>query len=439
MQDEEEVSPQHQPVSSTTKIELVQIIQQWMRDYPGQGFPQLAKHDQYSFESNFATEATLSETNERIWITRLGVLNIYQGWIVEKTDGSYLLVKAQYFRSDGHVYFPWLGDDLGFSDIMVAHHKEVPRQFLSIRAYARKRGVTMYDVLHEHDISHRDLVSEKRTQLDKDYKDKSPSLSSLDFENEQAMMTRWMTARDKTPPTAPSSTTGEKRTRSGRLIKERTTIKEESDDDDNNLSAVPATPPPTKKTRRLQSPFNPASKSPAAASSSPITLPLTPSSSRRSTSTVATPLSFQNYNSDGTLKLRTSHSSSSIFSSSPGAPAPPLLTLRYYLSNPSLGAIPTPYPQGLPTKTKFFKDAAAAYYTSGKRGNEIVAASVKVEGAGGGWGGAIVVRKDKSGEAAWEEVGRVVGMMREQMMGKRGKKEGGKGVVGEVRCIVGGK
>ncbi|KAL8956790.1 MAG: hypothetical protein Q9193_005776, partial [Seirophora villosa] len=109
-------------------------------------------------EEQFATEATLTETGEQIYVTRLGIMDQYMGLVLERSDGSCMLVKASFFRKPrGHVYFPWLGGDLGFSDKEVAHHREVPKHRISIRAYARKRGMDAEDVLNLYDISKHDL------------------------------------------------------------------------------------------------------------------------------------------------------------------------------------------------------------------------------------------------------------------------------------------
>ncbi|KAL8946367.1 MAG: hypothetical protein Q9222_007228 [Ikaeria aurantiellina] len=414
MEDEDEPPLQHPPVLTNTKVELVQIIQQWMDDHPGQGFPALAKYDHFSLESNFATEASLSDTDERVWITRLGILEIYQGWILEKPDGFYLLVRSQYFKNDGHIYFPWLGDDLGFSDISVAHHKDVPKRLLSIHAYARKRGLNADDVLNEHDISKQDLASEDQSQKDRNYSDGNSTLSSdLDPDDDEPLTACWDNAQEAVSQTSPS-TTGGKRTRSGRLVKQPIRINEEPTDDDSEDASTSATTISNKKkTRRLQSPFN--LTTPAT------TLPLTPST-RRSSSTIATPSSSHHHGGNATQTPPYSDLSTPFSQATSSTP----LTLHYFLSTPSLGYIPTSYPI-LPSKKQFFKDAAAAFCTSGKRSTDIIAASIKLEGTGA----AVVVRKDKSGDGAWEAV---VAEMDGKGKGKKGK---GKKVVGEVRCITG--
>ncbi|KAL8821085.1 MAG: hypothetical protein Q9223_000810 [Gallowayella weberi] len=149
------------PVVTKNKADLVRILKGWIDSHPTQRIPELAKHDRDSLESNFAIEASLIETGERIWIIRLGVIDMYQGWVLEKPNGTYLLVKAQY-RKGGYVYYPWLGSEMGYSDEAIANHKDVPRQVLSLRLYSRKRELDSEDVLNDFDISQAALEFEEQ-------------------------------------------------------------------------------------------------------------------------------------------------------------------------------------------------------------------------------------------------------------------------------------
>ncbi|KAL8875654.1 MAG: hypothetical protein Q9192_009013, partial [Flavoplaca navasiana] len=150
------------PLVISSKRELVSMLKEWIDTHPNLRIPELAKYDRNSFENSFAMEASLTETNERIWIIRLGVIDKYQGWVLEKLDGSVVLVKAQY-RKGGYVYYGWLGGDLGYSDEVIAHHKNVPRLVLTIRMYARMRNLDAEDVLNEYDISKEALEFDERT------------------------------------------------------------------------------------------------------------------------------------------------------------------------------------------------------------------------------------------------------------------------------------
>ncbi|KAL9027622.1 MAG: hypothetical protein Q9180_007304, partial [Flavoplaca navasiana] len=140
------------PIVTSSVIELVGLLKDWIMRHPSLRIPELAKYDRHSLEDNFAIQASLVETGERVWILRLGVIDLYQGWVLEKPDGSKLLVKAQY-RKGGHVYYPWLGGDSGYSDEVIASHQDIPRQLLSLRAYARKQNLDAEDVLNDYDIS----------------------------------------------------------------------------------------------------------------------------------------------------------------------------------------------------------------------------------------------------------------------------------------------
>ncbi|KAI4142058.1 MAG: hypothetical protein L6R39_005096 [Caloplaca ligustica] len=146
------------PVATNTKKELVSIIKAWIDSHPQQRFPEVANYDRFSFESQFAFKASLTDTGERVYILRLGIIEQYQGWVLEKSDGSHILVKSQYLRSKGgHVYYPWLGGDLGFSDQEIAHHRDVPKVRMTIRGYARAKRLDPEDLLNEYDIVLHDL------------------------------------------------------------------------------------------------------------------------------------------------------------------------------------------------------------------------------------------------------------------------------------------
>ncbi|KAI4240402.1 MAG: hypothetical protein L6R42_011521, partial [Xanthoria sp. 1 TBL-2021] len=150
------------PMIHSSKIELVRLLKDWITSHPNIRIPALARYDKNSLENSFAMEASLVGTNERIWIIRLGVIDMYQGWVLKKADGSIILVKAHY-RKGGYVYYGWLGNDIGYSDEVIAHHKDVPRLVLTLRLYARKRNLDAEDVLNEYDISEDALEPENPT------------------------------------------------------------------------------------------------------------------------------------------------------------------------------------------------------------------------------------------------------------------------------------
>ncbi|KAL8721183.1 MAG: hypothetical protein Q9225_002069, partial [Loekoesia sp. 1 TL-2023] len=212
-----------------------------MDSHPQQRFPTLANYDRFSFADDFAREATLADTGERIWILRLGVIERYQGWVLEGPDGFHILVKAQYTRKHGgHVYFPWLGGDLGFSDEIIAHHQLVAKQRYSIRAYARKKDLDPDDVLSEYDISKQDLGSGTSREVVKAVNKKSPedvdedsdssltSLSSL-----VPLMNHWK-AKNLQPS---NKTTGKKRPRNAKLLKGAKAIKIEPEEEIAKITA----------------------------------------------------------------------------------------------------------------------------------------------------------------------------------------------------------
>ncbi|KAI4124575.1 MAG: hypothetical protein LQ338_004737 [Usnochroma carphineum] len=108
-------------------------------------------------------------------------------------------------------------------------------------------------------------------------------------------------------------------------------------------------------------------------------------------------------------------------------------TFHFYLSDPTLGAVPHSYPlNALPSRSTFFHNAIAAHDMVSTPG-QVVAASVRVVCARGPSERPIVVPKDAGGKAAWGELLRVIGAV----MGRKEEVAGGGGKVEcEVRCIA---
>ncbi|KAL8727460.1 MAG: hypothetical protein Q9166_006048 [cf. Caloplaca sp. 2 TL-2023] len=479
------------PVSAKSKIELVAMLRAWIDSHPTLRIPELARYDRNAFESNFAVEASIVETGERIWVIRLGVLDMYQGWVIDRPDGSNLLVKAKY-RKSGYEYYPWLGHNLGYSDEAIAHHKDVPRQVISLRQYSQKRALDAEDVLNAYDISRAALEFEEAplktrglAKVIKDSQESNTSLSSSPADPElraiQCAGQKGADARGKKRDSSgryrkgyyksiANSTEHPERSKFGftpskrrRLLSlprpppsEFTVIRtlEEIEDlqlrskvdrmhtllqiktvgdcycalikkngnfedavrylsasdrqptstifsraADTSLNATPPRPSKLLPNRDL-----PKTPSPGRFNGPNLVGLATPFASTRSTTPVAyltpTPVFSPSHNTTTTFYL--------------------------FLSNASMGAIPISFSK-LTTRTKFFKEATAAYFLSSNaasNGDDIIAASVMISGMNR----AIVVRKDKVGIEAWEEVGRVV----------RDMVKMGQGVEAEVRCIVGG-
>ncbi|KAL8807420.1 MAG: hypothetical protein Q9182_000759 [Xanthomendoza sp. 2 TL-2023] len=466
------------PVVTKNKADLVRILKGWIDSHPTQRIPELAKYDRDSLESNFAIEASLIETGERIWIIRLGVIDLYQGWVLEKPNETYLLVKAQY-RKGGYVYYPWLGSDLGYSDDAIANHKDVPRQVLSLRLYSKKRELDSEDVLNDFDISKAALEFEDQEASHgvKGSQDSDSELSSLSSSSSnKPLMTRRIKLHDQpsskrdrphggngfspkkkktkftnvknntisdgpsilsTTPTSPTAAAHTQmdiqdthtQTQIGRLLKifpsataavcktilvNNNGVFDNALDDLCNLQNTPTSPNATVSHNTIAAPVTPPTRR-----------------SQRSKNTLQTPPpSTHHKRSNGHNKLATpfstDHSNTPSPSTHPSPSPSPTTTFNFYLSNPSLGAVPIPF-RTLATKLKFFKEATAAYTLSSTTqvSEGIVAASVLVAGMKR----AVVVRRDRRGDAAWGEVVRVVGEMEREVVG---------GVEGEVRCIVSG-
>ena len=454
------------------------LLKDWIDSHPNLRIPELSKYDRNLLEDNFAIEASLVETGEHVWILRLGVMDMYQGWALEKPDGSKMLVRSHY-RKGGHVYYGWLGGELGYSDEVIAHHQDVPRLVLSLRLYARRRKLDAEDVLNEYDVSKEALEFENRepkaagpaaaggAMEESDTALSSPPSESDSDEplvNVRASRKRVFgkantlnakkRAKLSTSPTTKSEGTNdllriddaEVRSKVKKLhkvfptvtiavcecvlLKNKGNVDTALDDlyglqTTSTDSTVSDDSPPAQATRQSQR---------AKPTANP---PCTPSPAARTknasttTTHLATPFSSSAHSPS---------SSSLTYPPTPQTPSSTFLlhtrrnkqptTLKFFLADPTLGAIPLPY-HSIKSRQKFFSEAIAAHFlTSGGAAvseaerESVVAVSVCVTGMGS----PIVVRRGKGGNVGWEEVGRVVGE------GKR--VAGGGGVEVEVRCVV---
>ncbi|KAL8790352.1 MAG: hypothetical protein Q9213_000705 [Squamulea squamosa] len=470
------------PVTTSSKHELVALLKDWIEEHPNLRIPELAKYDRNFLENNFAIEASLVETGERIWIIRLGVIDLYQGWVLEKPDGSNMLVKAQY-RKGGYVYYPWLGGEFGYSDEAVAHHQDVPRSVLTLRLYARKRQLDAEDVLNEYDISEAALEAENpqsvtpdANMIIEDSQESDTPLSSPPSDSEASDMINWgsnkrrsranpyVTKGTKSRPnkqiktsnsmdatfnnltipspshTPPASANTIRtlmeiqdphvRSKVKKLHKifpamtlavcESVLLKNKCNIDDaiDDLDGIQNIPTSTDATFSDDTPPAMATRARRAARDH---LPQTPSPSRRSKSNapkLATPFSTD----QSTVSFGYPTPKTPSFRSISNAAT----TINFFLSNPSMGAVPFPF-ASIKSMQKFFIEAIAAHFLTSHSISDtdkesVVAASVTVSGMNH----AIVVRKNKVGNPAWDEVGRIVKEM-EKM---------GRVVEVEVSCIV---
>ncbi|KAI4219352.1 MAG: hypothetical protein LQ349_008375 [Xanthoria aureola] len=463
------------PVVTSNNFELVNLLKDWIDSHPNLRIPELSKYDRNSLEDNFAIEASLVETGARVWILRLGVLDMYQGWVLEKPDGSKMLVRSHY-RKGGHVYYGWLGGELGYSDEVIANHHDVPRLVLSLRLYARRRKLDAEDVLNEYDVSNEALEFENREPKAaaggaiEDGVESDTALSSPPSESEsdeEPIISRASRKRGsgkansasrskKRAKLSTSSTTNPKgandllgidaaevRRKVKKLhkvfpavtiavcecvlLKNKGNVDNALDDlyglQTSTDSTISDDGPPAQATRRSQR---------AKPTANP---PCTPSPARTknaNTTYLATPFSSSAHSPSSSLAYPpTPHTPSSLL---PRTNQP--TTLKFFLADPTLGAIPIPY-HSIKSRQKFFSEAIAAHFlTSGAAVSEMeresvvaVSVCVRLEGMGMGMmGSPIVVRRGKGGNVAWEQVGRVVGE------GER--VGGGGGVEVEVRCVV---
>ncbi|KAL8653897.1 MAG: hypothetical protein Q9226_003652 [Calogaya cf. arnoldii] len=445
------------PIACSSKIELVKLLKDWIDSHPNLRIPELAKYERNSLEDNFAIEASLVETGARVWIIRLGVIDMYQGWVLEKSDGSKVLVKAQY-RKGGHVYYGWLGGELGYSDKVIAHHEDVPRQVLSLRGYARKQHLDPEDVLNEYDLSRAalepgqtpepttpatvvgsqesdtDLASPPPSDSDDPLVDtrasrKRPAAKQRGpISKKQAKISTFFPTKSQIEKDLLSIDDDEVRGKVKQLHKvfptvtvavcECVLLKNKGDIDHaiDDLYGLQNVPSSTDATVSDDGPPAKATRSRRAKLAAQQNMPRTPSPTRTKSSS--------------TIQLGTpflSHQSPSFGYPTPQTPSictrpSPTTTFQFFLSDPSMGAIPIPF-NSIKTKQKFFTEAITAHFLTshGEENESVVAASVVILGMGH----PIVVRR-KNGNPAWEEVGRVVKEVEKL----------GEGAEVEVRCVV---
>ncbi|KAL8771976.1 MAG: hypothetical protein Q9209_002641 [Squamulea sp. 1 TL-2023] len=467
------------PIITRTKTELVALIKTWIEEHPSLRIPELAKYDRNSLETNFAIEASLSKTRERIWVIRLGVVDMYQGWVLKKPDGFSILVKAQY-RKGGYVYYPWLGGELGYSDEAIADHKDVPRLVLTLRLYARKQHLDPEDVLNEYDISEAALdvgngqpVTPDASKTIKDSQESDTPLSSPPSDSEMTDAMVWTSSKRRfrgdpygtksrlskrtkastlmdatfnnsnvpSPTQTPPTSTDAVRTLSeiqdpqvrGKVkqihkifpamtlaVCESVLVKNKCNIDDaiDDLERLQNIPTSTDATFSNDTPPAMATRARRTARDD---IPKTPTPSRRTKSNapkLGTPFSTDQSTISFGYPTPKTPSFRSISNTA--------TTMNFFLSDPSMGAVPFPF-ASIKSKQKFFIEAIAAHFLtshsiSDQDKHSVVAASVTISGMNH----AIVVRKDKAGNPAWDEVGRIVKEM-EKM---------GQGMEVEVSCIV---
>lgn len=394
-----------------SKIELVAAVKQWMDEHPSRLFPEIVKYARHSMEEQFATEATLTETGEPIYITRLGIMEQYMGLVLERSDGSCMLVKASFFRKPrGHVYFPWLGGDLGFSDKEVAHHREVPKHRISIRAYARKRGMDAEDVLNMYYISKHDLEdTPPRSALPTApargadvAEDSDSSLTSL--ASSVPLIHGYRRPKGGGNASAAKTCTTKRRLSNRAPLPQSKAIKLEWPQDVSSRITASTTH------GAIRDYFSQASTKVRHSKPSHLAFPpLEATTSIRS--------QFPGSDKHGAAVVLQTPPASTFGTPFSPANSPAQVTFHYFLSDPLVGAIPHVYPTAsLPSKQRFLNEAMAAHKTVGPK-SEVFAVSVSF-GAGKR---AVVVRRD-GGQAGWDEVVRVV-------KGMRGRMEV------EVRCL----
>ncbi|KAL8871751.1 MAG: hypothetical protein Q9174_002483 [Haloplaca sp. 1 TL-2023] len=450
-----------------SKFKIVAAVNKWIEEHPNLRVPVLSSYDSINLETLFATEATLTENGEKVWILRLGIVDLYQGWVLEKADGTSTLVKSQYTRKDGHAYYPWIGgEDFTFSDNMIADHKIVKKKIIPIRRYAAIKRLDPEDVLNRYDISKAALedptLEKPQAEVIDIRGDESDSpLSPLP--DEEVVNNTSKKRKFSTPSRASRNLPGSDSDSSEPLIKKtslRSSVKVNAAGptiDSTSLGqGVPdadtyfpfgvlkpqkfTTPSRASRSQCQAQWSTPQQSILSAAYPTPETSQHSPDfheSIRRDRSLYAgldlSP-SYGNASLAQHSDIQSAHQHSNFSANRTTAKPftiatakPGQIKFHYFLADPTLGAMPHTYTT-LPTKEKFFRDATTAYntaasWTPGQKPN-IVAASIKLAGMDT----PLVVPVGKPGKDAWEEVKGCI----EEMM------NAGSGVWGDIKILVGG-
>ncbi|KAL8776213.1 MAG: hypothetical protein Q9194_003297 [Teloschistes cf. exilis] len=455
-----------------SKVQIVRAINDWIKSHPERRVPVLARHDEASFQQSFAMEANLMATGESVWICRLGVVDTYQGWVLEQPDRSYVLVKSQYTRKHGHIYYAWIGGDgFDFSSEIIAHHRDHPKVMLSIKAYARKRGFDAEDVLNDHDISLSEREPEEAQEVEQPepkeggevQDDSTSSLTTLTDVESRASLKDFQTPQNRRCQQFSSkfSAGGHIKTTTNHYPKAKSKVRKpisRSKYQDKNaplknlgVDNFPMTQAYVKSDSGTPCPMDSGTVVASLADDSNHFYTPAPGPNRHGTSLMPQyePIAYPTppdhkdpyYHQQSPTAGPLGHfpySNAPDYHGVPGSTG--TTTFHFYLSNPALGAIPKAY-ASIISKDKFFKEAMAAHQllsssssnstnsTNNNNNNNntntgaIIAASALVIGINR----PIVVRKDAQGKTAWEELKRVVESI----------EKGGNGAEVEVTCIVG--
>ncbi|KAL8665159.1 MAG: hypothetical protein Q9168_007754, partial [Polycauliona sp. 1 TL-2023] len=345
-----------------------------------------------------------------------------------------MLVKARY-RKGGHVYHGWLGGDEGYSDEIIAHHKDLPRLVLSLRLYARKQNLDAEDVLNEYDITKEALEAEEDTPMPmtppstgsiKDTRDSDSTLTSPPSESDsddpitlsrasrkrssgkekatKAKKKAKVTSSDTASPTFRRSTQTmqdlkriddpELRAEVQRLHRMFPTVSvtvwesillknkgnaDDAIDDFYNLQNVSSSTNTIVSEDGLEDgPPAVSTRSRRANLTVQANMPQTPSTPRTNSFSPAQQLGtpFSSHQSPRSYGYPTPQTPSTSFR----AVRNPTTTFQFFLSDPSMGAIPIPF-SDIKSKIKLFNEATAAHFltsatTSEAENESVVALSI---------------------------------------------------------------
>ncbi|KAL8826975.1 MAG: hypothetical protein Q9170_007202, partial [Blastenia crenularia] len=346
------------PHSALNKIGLVRILKGWIDSHPSQRFPELSRYDMWSFQDHFAALASLTDTKEDLWVFRLGIVEQYLGWVLAKPDGSHILVRAQYFRKHkGHVFYPWLGGERGFSDEIIAYPRGVR---VSMKMYAKEMNLDPDDLLNEYNITKEDLEhqigSQPQSQLLKNEITTVTTKSINDAETSGlsfASMSSFVPLVDHlkaqkssklTPPTESTKSTRRKRSFASKGPKNRATkvIKLGPAIDDEIYATTAAQEP---RSSGIQSASCEVSTTSVAQHRNP---PSTPTQAYSSLSCRSPATHNANLRTPPPSLPSASALTTPFTPFQPTTPTTPSIpaevTFYFFLRDPTLGAIPTTYP-----------------------------------------------------------------------------------------------
>lgn len=120
------------PLITRSEAELVKALNLWIQDHEGRLPPGSIKGSILNVQDHIAKQLIFVGTSATVLIDRLLINKTTIGWVLRAADGSCMFTKHNSMGSNmqWRGYSAWLGDDLGFTDTIIAstdgiHHKPI--------------------------------------------------------------------------------------------------------------------------------------------------------------------------------------------------------------------------------------------------------------------------------------------------------------------------